>query len=85
VYQQDAFVALGQIAAARTDIDMTETVFDIVSPVVEDLTSPGEEDSMDVDAGDGKKDEGLRDRILIGAVKAVQDSIRPTLLQGSGK
>jgi hypothetical protein len=51
-------------------------VFNIVSPLVNDLTSE-DEDAMDVDAGNGKKDGKLRDQILAGAVEALQLSFDP--------
>lgn len=58
-YRQHALKPLGRVAAARTDIDWSETVFDVVSPVVDELTE-GDEDAMDVDAGEGmRKDEKL--------------------------
>lgn len=51
-------------------------MFDIVSPLVNDLTSE-DNDAMDVDAGNGKKDGKLRDQILAGAVEALQLSFDP--------
>ncbi|KAL1638553.1 proteasome component M29 [Diplodia intermedia] len=58
-YRQHALKPLGRIAAAMAETDWSETVFDIVSPVVEELTA-GDEDAMDVDAGEAmRKDEKL--------------------------
>ncbi|GME52075.1 Armadillo-like helical [Neofusicoccum parvum] len=80
-YRQHALKPLGRVAAARTDIDWSETVFDVVSPVVDELTE-GDEDAMDVDAGEGmRKDEKLRDNTATGAIFALQASINPRLLQ----
>jgi proteasome component ECM29 len=70
---------LGKIAAAFKDIetvDWNKEVFDIVSPLVNDITSE-DDDAMDVDAGNGKKDGKLRDQILAGAVDALQRSFDP--------
>jgi proteasome component ECM29 len=70
---------LGEIAAAFKDtatIDWNKEVFDIVAPLVNDLTSE-DDDAMEVDAGNGKKDGKLRDQILAGAVGALQRSFDP--------
>lgn len=78
-YQQHAIPALGKIAEAFKIIETTDwnkEVGDIVSPLVNDLTSE-DEDAMDVDAGNGKKDGKLRDQILAGAVQALQLSFDP--------
>ncbi|TLD39235.1 Tryptophan-tRNA ligase [Venturia nashicola] len=78
-YQQHAIPTLGKIAAAFKTIETTDwnkEVFDIVSPLVTDLTSE-DDDAMDVDAGNGKKDGKLRDQILVGAVEALQLSLDP--------
>ena len=77
--------ALGRVAAARNDIDMTQSVFDTVSPVVDELTAPEDEQAMDVDTGDGKKDDVLRDQVLVGAVHAMQNAIRTSMLHGTGR
>lgn len=62
-YRQHALQPLGRIAAARADVDWSEIVSDIVSPVVDELTE-SDEDAMDVDAGEGmRKDEKLCVRI----------------------
>lgn len=42
-----------------------------MSPLVIDLTAE-DDDAMDVDAGNGKRDGKLRDQILAGAVDALQ-------------
>ena len=60
---------------------MIEDVFDTISPVVEGLTNEEDEDAMDIDSGKGKKDDGLRDRILIAAIEAQQSSIRASILR----
>lgn len=70
---------MGKIAAAFKTVETTDwnkEVFDIVSPLVNDLTSE-DNDAMDVDAGNGKKDGKLRDQILAGAVEALQMSFDP--------
>ncbi|KAH7062064.1 proteasome stabiliser-domain-containing protein [Macrophomina phaseolina] len=80
-YRQHALKPLGRIAAARTDLDWSEIVSDIVTPVADELTE-GDEDAMDVDAGEGLwKDEKLRDNTATGAIFALQASINPKLLQ----
>lgn len=51
-YRIHAIATLGQIAAARPDVDMWSTVHDIVSPVISEL--------LDVEASD-KEQEGQQD------------------------
>ncbi|KAI9717546.1 MAG: hypothetical protein M1812_004687 [Candelaria pacifica] len=48
-YRRRAFLELGQFADARDDVDMYSEVFEIVVPVIEDLSSNDTE--MDVDSG----------------------------------
>lgn len=55
-YRQYALGALGQVAAARTDMDMSETVMDIVEPVVEELTATSV-DAMEVDGESKVRDD----------------------------
>lgn len=45
------------MAAARTDIDMSETVFDIVAPALTELVTAEDEDRMDVDHGENERSE----------------------------
>ncbi|OJD31126.1 proteasome component [Diplodia corticola] len=80
-YRQHALKPLGRIAAVMAEVDWSETVFDIVSPVVGELTAD-DEDAMDVDAGEAmRRDEKLRDNTATGAIFALQASINPKLLQ----
>jgi len=57
-------------------VDWNKEIYDIVLPLVNELTSE-DEDAMDVDAGSGKRDDRLRDKVLIGAVDALQRSFDP--------
>lgn len=80
-YRQYAIRALGQIAAARTDIDMSSAVLEIVEPIIEELTSR-DYDAMEVDdAKSTANNEKLRDRTLAAGVEALQDSINLKQLQ----
>lgn len=56
-YRPHAFKSLGRIAAARTDINMADTVFDIVAPVLTDLADSENQDKMDIDTGEGERAE----------------------------
>lgn len=49
-YKPHAVKALAQVAAARRDIDMSETVLGVIAPLIDEETQG---DPMDVD-GDGK-------------------------------
>jgi len=44
--------ALAQVALAREDVDMSETILSIASPL---LVSGSDEDAMDIDGGHAKK------------------------------
>lgn len=51
-YRPSAIKCLGRIAAARTDKDMSDTVYDILHPILVEAVGTLNEDSMEVD-GDG--------------------------------
>ncbi|KAJ9645236.1 proteasome component M29 [Coniosporium tulheliwenetii] len=78
-YRQYTLGALGQVAAARTDMDMSETVMDIVEPVIEELTATNE-DAMEVDGESKVKDDKVRDKTLAGAIESLCASANPTSL-----
>ncbi len=80
-YQRHIFPVLGQYAAARTDADLSDTVFDIVTPVVDSLVSS--KDDMDVDGAEKIKDVD-RDDLLIGAVTAAGKAFGPVTLGRKG-
>ena len=52
-YRPYALVALGGVAQARKDLDLMPDAISIVSQVVGELED--EEDSMDIDSGNGQK------------------------------
>jgi hypothetical protein len=79
-YQQASIPALGQIAKAleRTDsVDWYEKTLSIVSALVEDLTTK-DEDAMEIDAGKDKNDDRTRNKLLVGAIEALQRSFNPS-------
>lgn len=52
-YRSEAFKCLGRIAAARTDLDMSDAVYDIVHPVLSDILATDEQgDGMELDEPD---------------------------------
>ncbi|KAF1984514.1 ARM repeat-containing protein [Aulographum hederae CBS 113979] len=57
-YRQYALRALGQVAKARMDIDMSTQVFDIVGKVMEELADV-DADAMQIDGGEAAKSERL--------------------------
>lgn len=75
--------ALARVARARTDIDMSDAIFEAVAPL---LTDDADEDKMDVDGGSGKdhvrKAEDIKDATAAGAIEAVFASINPAAMQG---
>lgn len=50
-YRLHAIPALGRVAAARTDKDMSDTVYDVIAPVLDETVEKEEadDDAMDVD------------------------------------
>ncbi|KAK8255126.1 proteasome stabiliser-domain-containing protein [Phyllosticta capitalensis] len=59
-YRQHVFEPLGRVAKARTDIERSGMVMDIIEPVVDELTGAKDGDEMDIDGGDElRKDEKL--------------------------
>jgi proteasome component ECM29 len=50
-YRRYSVEALGQVALAREDIDMSKTVFEIVSPLLAEDETEDKEDAMDIDGG----------------------------------
>jgi hypothetical protein len=75
------FPVLGQYAAARNDIDLSDTILNVVSPVVSSVVSA--KDDMDVDGGEKLSDVD-RDDLLIGAVAAAGKAIGPVALGRKG-
>ena len=56
LYRPFAIRALGQVAASRTDIDLSQSVFDAVEPVIDEFSG---DDAMDVDGEPGAKRDKL--------------------------
>lgn len=83
-YRQFAVRALGQVAAARDDTDMSLTVLEIAENVISELTDNIDEDNkMDVDGEDKTKNAKSKELTLAGTVKTVLDAIHPSLLKES--
>lgn len=84
VYREHAVRALGQVALARDNVDMSSTVLEIVESVVSELTKDDDdENKMDVDGDDKSKNSKLKEQTLSGAVRTVLEAIHPSLLQES--
>ena len=81
-YQRYAYPVLGRIATARTDLDLSSTVLEIVCPEVDELTA--NQDAMDVDGDEEKVKDSVRDEILSGAIFAGQGAIGPLSLKSDG-
>jgi proteasome component ECM29 len=86
-YQTHAYALLGEYAAAREDLDLSEAVMEIVKPTVETLTKDDDENKMDVDGDDDttKVKEGDKDAILLGAIKAVRSALYSPLARQSSE
>jgi proteasome component ECM29 len=56
-YRPRAFATLGQYSEARTEIDMFDEVYNVVAPVLEDLTNEDKMDTTDDTKTDGKSDD----------------------------
>ncbi|KAF2221530.1 armadillo-type protein [Elsinoe ampelina] len=75
-YRKHAVPSLGKVALARRDIDMSDTVYEVVLPILEEALDKikDDADAMDVDGqGPGKSD--LHQAILTGCIKAMTDSV----------
>ncbi|KAK1814251.1 proteasome component M29 [Friedmanniomyces endolithicus] len=77
-YKPHAIKCIGQVALALHDTDMSETVFTIVRPVLEDA-SEGEPMEVDGDNG-GQKAEDLKRATLAASVESLLASINPGVL-----
>lgn len=74
--------ALARIVRARTDVDMSDAVFEAVAPV---LSNESLEDKMDVDGGNKdqlRKAEDIKDATIAAAIEAAFASINPSAMQG---
>jgi proteasome component ECM29 len=56
-YRPHAFTSLGEYSEARTDIDMFDEVYNIVAPMLEDITSQDKMDTEEDNKSSGKSDE----------------------------
>ncbi|KAK8218585.1 proteasome stabiliser-domain-containing protein [Phyllosticta capitalensis] len=80
-YRQHVFEPLGRVAKARTDIERSGMVMDIIEPVVDELTGAKDGDEMDIDGGDElRKDEKLRTKTTTSAIFALTNCIHPSHL-----
>jgi proteasome component ECM29 len=82
-YQQFSYPALGRVANARTDLDMSGTVLEIVSETVDSLME--KEDAMEVDGDEEKVKDSVRDEIFKGAVFAGQEAFGSLAYASKGK
>ncbi|EME39141.1 hypothetical protein DOTSEDRAFT_66216 [Dothistroma septosporum NZE10] len=80
-YRAHSVKALGRIAKARSDIDMSDGVFDVVDPL---LMPESDEDKMEIDSGKEqvRKAEELKDSTISAAIEAVLASINPSVAKG---
>ncbi|KAF2265666.1 major component of the proteasome [Lojkania enalia] len=80
-YRPFALEALGKICKARTDLQLSSTVVEIVEGVLDELLV-GEEDGekMDVDGGEVLKDVALQEKTLSACVSSLLDSLNPSKL-----
>jgi proteasome component ECM29 len=56
-YRPHAFTSLGEYSEARTDTDMFDEVYNIVAPILEDLTTEDRMDTEEDNKASGKSDE----------------------------
>ena len=56
-YRPYAFTSLGEYSEARTDFDMFDEVYNIVTPILEDLTNEDKMDTEEDNKSSGKSDE----------------------------
>ncbi|QIX00250.1 hypothetical protein AMS68_005767 [Peltaster fructicola] len=77
-YRQHAIRALAKTAAARDDIDMSTTVREIISPLIEELQG-GDPMDMDTDADDSSrsKPSEVRELTVAAAVECLFMSVAP--------
>ncbi|PNS20516.1 hypothetical protein CAC42_5966 [Sphaceloma murrayae] len=83
-YRKFAIPSLGKVAAARRDVDMSDTVFEVVDSVLDEQLEKIREDAdaMEIDGhGAGKTD--LTKSILKGCVEALAASINGEIARGS--
>ncbi|KAJ4344658.1 proteasome component M29 [Didymosphaeria variabile] len=80
-YRPHALEALGKICLARTDLELSSTVVEIVENVLEEVLG-GDEDGekMDVDGGEPMKDVQLQEKTLAACISALTLSPNTTLL-----
>lgn len=64
-------------------VDWYEKTHSIVTSLVEDLTTK-DDDAMEIDAGKDKNDDRTRNKLLVGAIEALQKSFSPSK-QGEDK
>nr|POE63451.1 proteasome component ecm29 [Quercus suber] len=79
-YQQYAIKCLGQVARARVDVDLSETVFDIALPLIVDADDNGE---MDVDKNPNSDEDKFKDETVAASIEAMFASINPSAAPGS--
>ena len=92
-YRPFAIRGIGEVAAARTDISMIDTVFDIVRPVVDMDVDGSSETKMTAELYVGSSSSTLfhadksprRERTLAEAVEALERSLRLPLLADNGE
>ncbi|KAK3715259.1 proteasome component M29 [Vermiconidia calcicola] len=79
-YRQYSVKALGQIALARADLDMSKSVWEVVHPLL-DTSTDG--DAMDIDDGQPQEAEKLKEATRVAAIYAVFSAINPSMLHES--
>jgi proteasome component ECM29 len=48
-YQLHSLAALGDVAMYRTDVDISDEVFETIDPLIKDLVSGLDDDAMEID------------------------------------
>ncbi|CAK3843215.1 Proteasome component ECM29 [Lecanosticta acicola] len=81
-YRQHSVKALGKVAQARSDIDMSDAIFEVVGSLIE---QQADGDAMDVDGGkdQARKAEEIKDAITGGAIETAFAAINPAVSEGS--
>ncbi|ORY12152.1 proteasome stabiliser-domain-containing protein [Clohesyomyces aquaticus] len=86
VYRPHALEALGKVCNARTDLEMSGLVEQIVSEVLGEILgeeADGDGDKMDVDGGEVLKDNALKEKTLQASIVALLSSPNTTRLSPS--
>ncbi|GIZ49370.1 hypothetical protein CKM354_001240000 [Cercospora kikuchii] len=80
-YRQHSIGALAKVALARTDVDLSEAVLEVATPL---LSETPDEDAMEIDGADGgRKADEIKEITTAGAIEAIFASINPRASSGT--